>query len=152
MRSLLGAVLAVLLTMSCADPAVNARRPGILKLNPADAIQVPTPGDLGRIFASVDEAAIAACEWLWEHEPAARQAEFCGVIFQGVDGLRAGLPVTRGNPGTCTTPLVPPNTKLAGKFHNHLLTEDFSEIDRQTRLAVAQYLWSPSKGVCSSSR
>jgi hypothetical protein len=122
-------------------------QPAVAVFEPRDAIRDLTPADLGRTFSTTDEAAIAACEWLWANEPKATEWEYCGVIYRDGAGIKAGLPVTKQRPGKCTIPLEPPGTSLEGSYHNHRLTEVFSEMDLNTAIRLAQYLCTPKKQV-----
>src|SRR5687767_6349370 len=122
-----GVLLALL---ACQTPGTGSLpQPAVAVFEPSDAIRDATPGHLGRTFSSTDEAAIAACEWLWSNEPLAAQWEFCGVVYRDADGIKAGQPVTKQRPGKCTIPLEPPGTSLEASYHNHRLTNVFSEMD-----------------------
>ena len=135
------------LGLACAGSELATRKPRELRLKPGDGVKQPTPGDLGKVFHNVDEAALAACDWLWKNKPGAHVVEYCGVIFQDVQGIKAGLPVPNGNTGNCTIPLEPPGTTSRGDYHSHLVTEEFSDVDTNTRDELAHYLCSPSGGV-----
>jgi proteasome lid subunit RPN8/RPN11 len=78
--------------------------------------------DIGSTFTELNAAARAACQWVWEHEPRAKDMEYCGALYRDEDGIRVGLPMTRGR-GTCGSPdgepSAPEGTKLLGKYHSH---------------------------------
>ena len=128
-----------------ATPALEKR--GIFTPLPKDAVRPPTTGSTGKVFATGDDAAMHACEWLWTNIPKARQWEFCGAIYQDPEGIKVGLPETREQPGKCTVSLEPPGTKMVGEYHNHRFTEVFSEVDLPTKWAIGHYLCTPSGGV-----
>jgi len=137
----------LLLLASCAVTAPSIERRGIFTPLPKDAVRPETTGSTGKLFTSGDEAATQACAWLWTNIPKARQWEYCGAIYQDPEGIKAGIPVTRQQPGKCTVPLEPSGTKMVGEYHNHRLTEVFSEVDVPSKWAIGHYLCTPSGGV-----
>jgi hypothetical protein len=107
-----------------------------------------TTGDIGEAYPSVDDAAIAACRWLWKNVPEARRAEFAGCLYRTSAGeIRVGLPATKGDPGFCMTPRPPAGTELVGDYHNHTTVLTFSELDLNTRQRTPFYLCVPDESV-----
>jgi hypothetical protein len=96
-----------------------------LRLVPEDKTRPATRGDLGVIYESADSAAIAACEWLWANVPMRESSNIAALSSTIIK---------------------------AGNYHNHLVNEDFSDVDRHSGLAVAQYLCTPSRRVKKLSR
>jgi hypothetical protein len=103
-----------------------------------------TRGDLGLLFATLDEAAKAGCAYIWKNEWRAPRIEYCGVIYRDAEGIKAGLPETVGNAGNCILPLEPPGTEAEASYHNHKQSEEFSEPDRQNPTILSVYLCTPS--------
>jgi len=110
----------------------------------AEPRRKPTPGHLGIIFKTVDEAAKAACAYVWKHEHRATRIEFCGVIYRDAEGIKAGLPVTNDEAGRCTGPFEPEGTEAEASYHNHKETEEFSFHDRTNPTLLSMYLCTPS--------
>lgn len=113
-----------------------------------------TRGDLGIIFKTEDEAALAACAHVWKSEPRAVEIEFCGVIYRDSEGIKAGLPVTYGRPTNCRRPVEPPGTEAKAGYHNHRVSSIFSIPDREYGAAdpayatpLARYLCAPNQQV-----
>jgi len=102
-----------------------------------------TRGHLGVIFKTVDEAARAACEYVWKNHPRATRIEYCGVIFRDAEGIKAGLPETNDLPGRCYRPLEPEGTTAEAGYHNHKQTDDFSAEDKSIVTELSLYLCTP---------
>jgi hypothetical protein len=123
----------LLLSVGCVEPE------GVLR---PDVVPSQTRGDLGRTFKSVDEAAIAGCAYIWDHEPKATRREFCGAIYRDREGIRAGLPEI-GEEGYCRRPLDPPGTSPESGYHNHKQTPGFSWYDKKYASQLGRYLCAP---------
>lgn len=107
-----------------------------------------TTGDIGEAFATVDEAAMAACQWLWKNVTDARRVEFAGCLYRTLAGeIRAGLPATKDDPGFCLTPLPPAGTQFVGDYHNHTTALSFSALDLNTKQKTPFYLCVPDESV-----
>lgn len=107
------------------------------------AVSKPTRGDLGLTFKTDDQAAVAACAYLWKSEPKATRREFCGVIYRDSDGIKAGLPEI-ADETYCIGPLPPPGTTPEAGYHNHTRRSDFSWYDRKYATALGRYLCAPN--------
>jgi len=101
---------------------------------------------LEQVFRTDDEAAKAACRWLWENEPKAREFEYCGFILLAPDGYKATVPMTRREQSRCPRPSQgPPGETVAGWYHSHRVLNEFSPTDRSHGLAIALYLCAPNE-------
>ena len=103
-------------------------------------------GDLEGTFKTVDEAALAGCNYIWKHEPTALQYEFCGTIYRSAEGIKATLPGTNGDATHCRPPPAPGGTTSEGFLHSDLQGGDFSGPDREIGRALsplAIYLCTP---------
>lgn len=132
-----GILLSLSAVLGCATPTVTA--------------QAEPLGDTGVSYRELDEAAKGACKYIWDYEPDAQRFEFCGLLYRDGDGIRVGLPLTRGLIAECWPPEEPPkNTIFLGKYHNHRLTPEPSDKDmRRARKYpnhpnLGHYLCSPS--------
>jgi len=99
------------------------------------------------IFRSADEAAVAACAWVWKNKPDATRWEYCGVIFRDAEGIKAGLPETYESASYCKGPQEPEGAIAEAGYHNHLWTEEFSGEDRNLAGELARYLCTPGRHV-----
>jgi hypothetical protein len=104
----------------------------------------PTRGDLGVLFQTVDEAALAGCDYIWRHYPLALHKEYCGVIYRDAEGIKAGLPETNDRAGYCYRPIEPTGTEAEAGYHNHKDTPEFSYDDRNNPTPLSMYLCTPS--------
>ena len=125
---------ALLLTLGCAG--TDAARGGT-------ELHKRTRGHLGIIFKTVDEAARAACEYVWKYHPRASRVEYCGVIYRDAEGIKAGLPETNDLSGHCFIPIEPEGATAEAGYHNHKQTEDFSARDKKSDTTLALYLCTP---------
>jgi len=116
-----GPAFTFVLVLGCAGP-----QPGIR----AEQDRKLTRGDLGVVFNTEDEAALAACAYLWKTEPRTVKWEFCGVIYRDSEGIKAGLPETNRLATYCRRPLEPPGSEEMAGYHNHRQSSDFSPEDR----------------------
>ena len=121
----------------------------------ASAPQAKAPGgarvDIGITFEDLNEAAKAACQWIWDHEPKAQKWEYCGALYEGEDGIRVTIPITMYG-GTCGSPAGPPHapegTLLLGKYHSHRFEPEPSGGD----LRIAKKYPSLGLFLCAPSR
>ena len=134
-----GPVFAFALVLGCAGPQPGVRLEGGRKA---------TRGDLGIVFNTEDEAALAACAYLWRTEPQAVRWEFCGVIYRDSDGIKAGLPETDRQATNCRRPLKPPGTEEMAGYHNHRQSSDFSPEDRKYGEAQPGYAIPLARYLC----
>ncbi|HEY8206027.1 MAG TPA: hypothetical protein VIG99_01005 [Myxococcaceae bacterium] len=111
----------------------------------------PSGPDTGVAFTELNEAAKAACQWIWDHEPKAQIWEYCGTLYEGEGGIRVGLPITQ-NGGKCGTaygpPLPPDGAKLLGRYHSHRFTAEPSIRD----LTIAERYPTIGHFLCAPSR
>jgi len=106
---------------------------------------LPADHSIEQVFGSDDEAAKAACAWLWKNEPKALQFEYCGYIFRLEAGFTASVPETVREATQCPRPMPgPPGATVAGWYHSHRITSDFSGPDKSHGLAIATYLCAPT--------
>lgn len=114
---------------------------------PAGAARSLLPPDLSieQVFVTDDEAAKAACAWLWRNEPKALQFEYCGFVFRVEGGFTVSVPVTIREATKCPRPVLgPPGATVAGWYHSHRITGEFSGPDKSHGFAIATYLCAPS--------
>jgi len=109
-------------------------------------------GDAGACQADVDEAAVAACGWLWENRPEAKEWEYCGVLYldEKTGDILVGLPERGSRPWQCFPADPPAGTILLGRYHNHRFTLEPSSVDRRIAAAEPQlsnYVCGPSGAV-----
>src|SRR5687768_12535924 len=92
-------------------------------------------GDIGTTFTELNEAAKAACKWIWDRAPYRDRYEYCGAIYRDADGIRVGLPMTEKRPTRCGSPSgppeAPPDTLLLAKYHSHRILQEPSSRDQQ---------------------
>lgn len=106
-------------------------------------------GDTGASYSELDEAAVAACQWLWSHEPDAKTHEYCGVLYRdgNEDEIHVGLP-ERGDQAYSCLPSAPPKSAvMLGRYHNHRFGAEPSGPDRaiaRALPALGHYLCGPS--------
>lgn len=134
---------AFVLVLGCAGPQPGVRAEQDRKL---------TRGDLGVVFKTEDEAALAACAYLWRNEPRATAIEYCGVIYRDSEGIKAGLPETDRNPTDCLRPLEPPGTEAMAGYHNHRQSSDFSSKDRKYGATEPGYAIPLARYLCALNR
>lgn len=106
---------------------------------------LPPDRSIQQVFKSDDEAAKAACTWLWRNEPKAKRFEYCGFIVRDSEGIKATLPETTRREGQCNRPDDPPGVTVDGWYHSHRWTSDFSWWDKQHGLAIGLYLCAPGE-------
>ena len=98
-----------------------------------------------QVFNTCDEAATAACTWLRNNEPNAQRFEYCGFVVVAAGGYRATVPMTIREPTRCPRPASgTPGETVAGWYHGHLVTNDFSVTDKSHGVAIASYLCAPN--------
>lgn len=106
-----------------------------------------TRGRLDGVFSSVDEAAAAACAWLWLHVPEAKRFEYAGCLYRTPEGIYAGLPETKRDLGFCVPPRPPAGAALVGDYHGHTTRVTFSPSDLNTKQKTPLYLCAPDGSV-----
>lgn len=104
-------------------------------------------GDIGRTFATVDEAALAACDYIWANHPLRVKYEHGTCIYTENKLIKVALPETVYDPGFCRTPEPPLGAILVGEVHSHTSREAFSDTDTTTRRKIPQYICTPSGAV-----
>lgn len=104
--------------------------------------------DTGTSYPELNEAAKAACKYIWDHEPSALRFEYCGVLFRDQAGeIRVGLPMTQRDPTHCWPDEPAGNVELLGRYHSHRINAEPSIDDRriaQGYPTLGHYLCSPS--------
>jgi len=99
-----------------------------------------------QVFNTDDDAAKAACAWLRNNEPKSERFEYCGFIVHTTEGYRATVPMTIREPTRCPRPVSgAPEETVAGWYHSHLVTNEFSTTDKSHGFAVASYLCAPNR-------
>jgi len=132
-------VLAVARFSDCVGSGVQSPEPS----------PVPYARDAGVSQSELDEAAVAACKWLWDNVPEAKTWEHCGVLFmdEAGQGVRVGLPERGKFPYQCLPADPPQGTVLLGRYHNHRFGAEPSSTDRRiarSEPSLGHYLCGPS--------
>jgi hypothetical protein len=131
----------------CSSP-----RSPIASLPPSTANQNrsdTSKGDTGVSYSDLDEAAVAACQWIWSHKPEARTHEYCGVLYRdgNGDGIHVGLPQPGKKAYSCLPSDPPEPAVMLGRYHNHRFGAEPSGRDRDIAKALpslGHYLCGPS--------
>jgi hypothetical protein len=109
-------------------------------------LATPALGKPGDSFASMDEAALDAINYLIKEHPDWKKYEYSGCIYQEGKVFKASLPETIYEPKRCVTPDPPKGTVMMGSYHNHTSKEDFSlSVDLNTNDTWPLYLLTPQR-------
>lgn len=107
---------------------------------------LPPDRSLEQVFKTDDEAAKAACAWLWKNELKAQEFEYCGFILLEAGGYKATVPMTIHEPTRCPRPTPGPPGET-GWYHSHRAGTEFSGPDKSHGFAIATYLCAPNRMV-----
>ena len=122
---------------------MNLIRPSLVTFV-ACAAALPAAAKPGDPFKTLDEAALDAIEYLRRNHPDWKKFEYGGCLYQEGDVFKASPPKTNHHPTQCVIPDPPPDTIMAGDYHNHTSLEDFSAaVDLNTNNKWPIYLLTP---------